>query len=181
MHQSRGNTFCRCYALRSCAKSIKNICKQYGIQTYFKSGKTLKNILVAAKDKNMVKQKSGVIYWFRCCRLDCEKEYIWKLTRIFSEKFKEHLKATSPIYKYQSSMGLSTSVEDFSTVSMERYNFTRIIKESFYAGVNNSILNRNIGKYNITHIWVTQFYLPPQNSRSRDSKNNRSSKHTISH
>ena len=36
----------------------------------------VKITLVALKDKNTIKQNSGVIYWFRCSRLDCDEEYI---------------------------------------------------------------------------------------------------------
>ena len=57
-------------------QKLKKICKKYGMKTYFKSGRTLKNNLVALKDKDTIKQKTGVIYWFRCGWLDCEKEYI---------------------------------------------------------------------------------------------------------
>ena len=42
-------------------KSIKNGFLKYSIKTYFKSSRTLKNILVAPKDKGTIKQKSEVI------------------------------------------------------------------------------------------------------------------------
>ena len=32
-------------------ESIKKICGRYGIQTHFKAGKTIKNLLVSPKDK----------------------------------------------------------------------------------------------------------------------------------
>ena len=36
------------------SESIKNICKRYGIQVYFKGGKTIKDLLVAPKDKEYI-------------------------------------------------------------------------------------------------------------------------------
>ena len=51
----------------------QELVQEYGIQTYFKSGWKLKNILVALKDKVTIKQKSGVIigsnvaYWIVMC------------------------------------------------------------------------------------------------------------------
>ena len=68
--------------------------------TYFKSGRTLKNIFVGTQDKDMVKQKSGVIYWFRCGRLGCDEEYSGESAKTFGESFKEHLKVPSHIYEY---------------------------------------------------------------------------------
>ena len=52
----------------------------------------------------------------------------------------------------------------------ERHNLTRSMKESIFSGVSNPIINIKYG--NITcHIYGTEFYSPPQNSRSRRNKN----------
>ena len=94
-------------------ESFKNICKKYGIQVYFKGGKTIKNLLVLPKDKDNIKKKSNVIYWFRCDKIDCEEEYIGESSRTFEVRYKEHLKAPSPIHEHQNSTGHITSVENF--------------------------------------------------------------------
>ena len=86
-------------------ESFKNICRKYGIQVYFKGGRTFKNLLVSPKDKDNIKKKSNVIYWFRCDKIDCEEEYIGESSRTFEERYKEHLKAPSPIYEHQNSTG----------------------------------------------------------------------------
>ena len=39
------------------SESLKNICKRYGIQVCFKSGKTMKDELVAPKDKDHITKK----------------------------------------------------------------------------------------------------------------------------
>ena len=45
---------------------IVTVCKRYGIQVHFKSGKTIKDELVAPKDKEHITKKSGIIYRFKC-------------------------------------------------------------------------------------------------------------------
>ena len=97
--------------------------QKYGIQTYFKSSRTLKVILATPKDKDMIKQKTIVISWHRFSRLDCDEEYIGESARTFCERFKEYLKAPSPMYEHQSSTGHSTSVEYFSILGRERQKF----------------------------------------------------------
>ena len=77
-------------------EAFKNICKRYGIEVHFKSGKTIKDELVAPKDKDHITKKSGVIYRYRCDRLECDEEYTGETDRTFGERFKEHLKAPSP-------------------------------------------------------------------------------------
>ena len=44
------------------SESIKNTYKRYGIQVYFKGGKTIKDLSVAPKDKEHIARKSGIIY-----------------------------------------------------------------------------------------------------------------------
>ena len=65
------------------SESFKNIGKKYGIQVHFKSEKTLKDELVAHKDKDHITKKSGIIYRFKCDRLECDEEYIRETSRTF--------------------------------------------------------------------------------------------------
>ena len=136
------------------SESMKNIDKKYGIQVHFKSGKTLKDELVAPKDKYHMTNKSGIIYRFKCNRLDCDEEYIGVTTRTFGERFKEHLlKAPSPIHDHSNTTGHTTNINNFSIVGREEQNLSRLIKESMFITVNNPSLNKNIGKYHLPHVW----------------------------
>ena len=76
-------------------ENFKNICKRYGILVHFKSGKTIKDELVAPKDQDHITNKSGIIYRNKCDRLECNDEYIGETARTFGERFKEYLKAPS--------------------------------------------------------------------------------------
>ena len=116
--------------MKGLSESIKNICKRYGIQVYLKGGKTIKDILVAPKDKEHITKKSGITYRFKCDRLECNEEYIEESARIFGERFKEHLKAPSPIYDHSNTTGHNTTLENFSIVGREDQNLIRLIKES---------------------------------------------------
>ena len=77
-------------------ESIKKMCGRYGILTHFKGSSTIKNLLVSPKDKDPMVSKSGAIYWFQCGDLTCDDEYIGETSRTFGERFKEHLKDSSP-------------------------------------------------------------------------------------
>ena len=135
------------------SESIKNTCRRYGIQVYFKGGMTIKDLLVAPKDKEHVTKRSGIIYRYKCERLECNEEYIGESARTFGERFREHLKVPSPIYDHSNVTGHTTTLENFSIVGREDQNLIRLIKESMYIRVNNPFLNRNIGKYHLPHIW----------------------------
>ena len=68
------------------SESIKNTCEKYGIQVHFKSGKSIKDELVAPKDKDQLTKKSGIIYRYNCDRLECDEEYIGETARTFGER-----------------------------------------------------------------------------------------------
>ena len=135
------------------SESFKNIGRKYGIQVHFKSGKTLKDELVAPKDKDHITKKSGIIYRFKCDRLECDEEYIGETSRTFGERYREHLKAPSPIHDHSNISGHTTSLENFSIVGREEQNLSRLIKESMFIRVNGPSLNKNIGKYHLPHLW----------------------------
>ena len=46
-----------------------------------------------------------------------------------------------------------TIQDNFSIIGREDLSLARAIKESIYIRVNNSTINRNVGKYNLHHIW----------------------------
>ena len=124
----------------------------YGVQVHFKGGTTLKNLLVSPKDKDTITKKDSVIYWFMCDSIDCEGEYIGGSSRTFGERYKEHLKAPSPIFEHQNNTSHTISMENFKIIGREGHNMARAIKEAIYIRVNNHTLNRNIGKYNLPHL-----------------------------
>ena len=90
-------------------ESIKQICGRYGIQTHFKGGRTIKNLLVSPKDKDPMVNQSCAIYWYQCDDLGCDEEYIGETSRTFGERYKEHLKAPSGIHHHSSQAGHPTN------------------------------------------------------------------------
>ena len=96
--------------------------------------------------------KNSIIYCYNCDKIDCDEEYIGESSRTFGERFREHLNAPSPIYDHQSNNGHITSIENFKIIGREGNNMARAIKEAVYIRMNNPILNRKIGKYNLPHI-----------------------------
>ena len=134
------------------SESIKKTCSEHGVQVYFKGGNTIKTLLVAPKDQDTIQKKSGVIYRYKCDRVECDEEYIGESSRTFGERFKEHLKAPSPIYDHSNITGHNNTLENFSIVGREIQNLNRWIKEALFIRVNSPSLNKNIGKYHLPHI-----------------------------
>ena len=108
---------------------------------------------MAPKDKDPLLKKSGVIYRYKCDRVDSDDEYIGESAKNFEERLKEHLKAPFPIYDHHNISGHDVTVDNFTILGREDRNLLRIIKEALYIRANNPSLNRNIDKYHLPHIW----------------------------
>ena len=63
------------------SESFKRTCNKYGVQVHLKGGLTIKNLLMAPKDKDPILKKSGVIYRYKCDRVECDEEYIGESAR----------------------------------------------------------------------------------------------------
>ena len=104
------------------------------------------------QDRDTILQKGGVLYRFMCGRVDCDEEYIGESGRAFAERFREHMKAPSPIHDHHNINGNELSLDNFSIVGREDQSITRTIKEAIIIRVNYPSINRNIGKYQLPHI-----------------------------
>ena len=138
--------------MRALTESTKKVCSKHGVQVYFKGGTTIKNLLMAPKDKDPIQKKSGVIYRYKCDRVECDEEYIGESLRTFGKRLREHLKAPFPIFDHLNITGHNIAIDNFSIVGREDQNLMRTIKEALYIRVSNPSLNKNIGKYHLPHI-----------------------------
>ena len=119
----------------------------------FGGGRTIRDILVHPKDKDTILKKSGVIYKYSCGRVDCGEEYIGESGRTFGERYREHMRSPSPIMDHHNTTGHEVSLDNFTIVGREDNNIARNIREAIFIRVNDPSLNRNIGKFQLPHIW----------------------------
>ena len=122
--------------IKGLGESCKNICRKHGVEVYFRGGSTIKDLLVHPKDKDTILQKSGVIYRYRCGRMDCEDKYIRESGRTFGERFREPMRAPSPIIDHHNITGHEVSLDNFSIVGREDHSIARTIKESILTTFN---------------------------------------------
>ena len=139
--------------MKGLSETCKNICRRYGVEVYFKGSRTIRDHLVHPKDKDTMLKKSGVIYKYSCGRVDCGEEYIGESGRTFGERYREHMRSPSPIMDHYNTTGHEVSLENFTIVGREDNNIARNIKEAIFIRVNDPSLNRNIGKFQLPHIW----------------------------
>ena len=108
---------------------------------------------MAPKDRDNKLLESGAIYRYKCPHINCLDEYIGESGRTFRDRLKEHLRAPSPIHHHSHSTGHPVSPQCFTIVDRESQVVTRNIEEAMYIHANDPSLNRNLGKYQLPHIW----------------------------
>ena len=123
---------------------------------------TIRNLLMAPKHKDPILKKSGVIYRYKCDRVECDEEYIGESARTFAVRFKEHQKAPSPIYDHYNTSGHTVTIDNFSIVEREDQNPMRTIKEALYIRTNNPPLTETQAN-TICHMYGIRFCLTSQN------------------
>ena len=106
-------------------------------------------------------KKSGVIYSYQCGDIACDEKYIGETSRALGERYKEHLKQSSPIHVHIQQTGHTSTASNFNIIGSEDQGLARTINEAIYTRVNNPTLNRNIGKYNLNHIWDRVLFNTP--------------------
>ena len=109
--------------------------------------------ILAVHPTTLVPIHQWVMYRYKCCRVDCKDEYIGESGRTFAERVREHLRPPSPIYDHFKTTGHEVSLDNFSIVGRDDQSMTRTIREAMLIRVNDPSLNRNMGKYQLPHIW----------------------------
>ena len=92
-------------------------------------------------------------YRYKCGWVDCEEEYIGESGRTFAERFREHMRALSPIHSHPNITGHEVSLDNFSIAGRKDQSIARTIRDAMLIRVNDPSLNRNFGKYQLPHIW----------------------------
>ena len=133
-------------------EKFRKLCKRKGEQVHFKGTNTLRTMLGNSKDKDPQNNQTGIIYHYKCPHINCSSAYIGESGRSLGERVKEHFKAP-PLSTYTIPPQDAQYPEQFNIVHKEVNNQVRTIKEAMFIWVQDQTLNRNLGKYQLPHIW----------------------------
>ena len=97
--------------------------------------------------------QTGIIYHYQCPQINCPSAYIGESGRSLGERVKEHFKAPSAIHLHSTTPGHPMDAEQFNIVHKEVNSHTRTIWEAMFICMQDPTLSRNLGKYQLPHIW----------------------------
>ena len=131
-NQNNQNVYMVVSYYKGLSKSIKRSCRKYGVQVHFKGGLTIKNLLMAPKDKEEVQSDTdiNVIGWSVMKNtLESQQEHLLRGSRNIRRLLPQYMTTTT--HNYNTS-GHSVTIDNYSIVGREDQNILRTIKEALY-------------------------------------------------
>jgi predicted GIY-YIG superfamily endonuclease len=130
-------------------EKLVRVYKKHNINTVFKPENTLRQLLVAPKDKIPKEEQCGCIYRITC--KDCEQCYIGESGRTLKTRLKEHRKGiqdltpSSAVAEHAQSKQHLIDWENVKIIDKESHLMARKIKEAIHIRKNKPKLNRDSG------------------------------------
>ena len=145
--------------VKDLSEALRRVFNSYGVTTCFKPTRTLRQSLVAPKDKTTKEQKCGAIYQIPCQghtnRGPCQESYIGETGRALKTRFLEHRRPSSvnsevSQHIHIESPGHSVDFDKVKILDSEPDYFLRGVKEAIYIRAHQPSLNRDGGRYRLT-------------------------------
>ena len=113
------------------------------------------------KAKDPRNNLTGIIYHYKCPQINVPQCLHRESGRSLGERIKEHFEAHSPVHLHSTTTGHPMDPEQFNIVHKEVNSHSRTIKEPMLIHVQDPTLNRNLGKYQLPHIWDHPLLVSP--------------------
>ena len=170
--------------VKNVSEALRRIFGTHGIQTCFRPTRTLRQTLVAPKDKTTKEQKCGVVYHIQCAgqnnRGPCTENYIGETERSLKTRFAEHKRPSSTTSEVSQhihieSPGHTVSLDKVQILDTEQDYFVRGVKEAIYIRALKPSLNRDSGRFRLPAnydalLTSSRFRIPEVNRRSEGTQ-----------
>ena len=148
--------------IKGTSEAIKRTFGNYGVKVAFKPTQTLRQLLVAPKDKTEKKDVAGPVYYIPCQgkthRGPCKESYIGETERSLKTRFLEHRRPSSTSSEVSQhihieSPGHHVDLDQVKILDREPRYFERGVKEAIYIRVNKPSLNKDGGRYKLPRVF----------------------------
>ena len=139
--------------VKGLGEKVKRVLNQYGVTTAFKPYKTIRQELVAPKDKIKKEQKTGVVYHIKC---ECGQDYIGETERQLKDRLSEHTRKSS-VEKSAMANHLHFTkhklLSDHKILDQDPDWHRRGVKEAIQIRKHKPSLNKDQGRHQLPNIW----------------------------
>ena len=142
-------------------EKFRKLCKKKRHTSTLQGHQHIKDSTRKPQGQGPQNNQTGIIYHSQCPQINCPSAYIGESGRSLGERVKEHFKAPSPIHLHSTTTGHSMDPEQFNIIHKEVSSHSRTIREAMFICIRDPTLNRNLGKYQLPHIWDHPLQLSP--------------------
>ncbi len=141
------------------SEKIRRILNQFDINTTFKPGNTLRQMLVHPKDKVKKENRSGVVYGISCSDPSCEDVYIGETAQPLHKRMYQHRRPSasgldSAVYTHLQEHDHTFKNEEVKILDSELRWFERGVREAVREWVERPSVNRRGGlRFNLARTW----------------------------
>ena len=148
--------------IKGISEALRRNFNKVGIRVSFKPTRTLRQFLVAPKDKTEKKNATGVVYMIPCqgqtTKGICKESYIGETERSLKTRFLEHRRPSSYASEVSQhihieSPGHQVDLKEVRILDREARYFERGVKEAIYIRAFQPSLNRDGGRYKLPNVY----------------------------
>nr|XP_054774799.1 uncharacterized protein LOC129282974 [Lytechinus pictus] len=148
--------------VKGLSEALRRNFSQFGIRVCYKPTRTLRQYLVAPKDKTEKKDITGPIYLIPCqgqtTKGLCQESYIGETERSLRTRFLEHRRPSSTSSEVSQhihieSPGHCVDINKVQVLDREPRYFERGVKEAIYIRAFRPSLNRDGGRYKLPNVY----------------------------
>jgi len=144
--------------VKGLSETLKRLFQARGIQTCFKPVNTLRQVLVAPKDKSKKEETINPVYYIPCD--SCKDSYIGETERTLKTRFLEHRRPSSSDtsevanHIHKTCPTHAVDIKDVIVLDRDPRWFERGVKEAIYIRAVNPSLNRDGGRYHLPEVYT---------------------------
>jgi hypothetical protein len=148
--------------VKGISEALRRNFNKFGIRVSFKPTRTLRQYLVAPKDKTEKKDVTGLVYMIPCQgqtqRGICSESYVGETERSLRTRFLEHRRPSSTSSEVSQhihieSPGHHVDLDKVQVLDREPRYFERGVKEAIYIKANQPSLNKDGGRYRLPNVY----------------------------
>ena len=133
------------------SEGLRRILSKHGIQVHFKPRNTLREQLVAPKDKVKKEERCHTVYEHTC--KSCNASYIGETKRPLSIRSSEHKREPSPVAIHARDTGHNIPTDEPQILDQDESWFGRGVREACHIRIRGSSLNRDGRRFHLPAVY----------------------------
>ncbi|XP_072037135.1 uncharacterized protein [Amphiura filiformis] len=140
--------------IQGVSETVARLFQAKGIRTHYKPVNSVRQNLVAPKDKTATEQRSGTVYHISC--ENCPAAYVGESERTLSTRLTEHKRksnASSPVAQHAQAAKHTIAWKDVKVLDQDSNWFNRGVREAINIRRHPSSLNKDKGRHQLPPVY----------------------------